>query len=140
MNKSLWRCHVCNDIHLGLKGPDVCPSCGARDAFARSDHSESMKVIGESDDMVSKEEIVDAWTRFTEGKEFQLNPDVGVVSTLAHGVLENMRNHGMRYCPCRMTTGDFERDLRLICPCNFPSQERWKEDGECWCSLFVRRR
>ena len=43
--KKLWRCNVCNDIHYGIKGPDVCPTCGARNAFALIDYPEAMKVI-----------------------------------------------------------------------------------------------
>jgi len=139
MEKSLWRCHVCNDIHLGSKGPEKCPTCGSRNAFVRSDRRESLLIIGEADALDAREDIVAAWREFADGKEFRLNPDETVVNTLAAGVLENMRNQGMRYCPCRITTGDPEKDLRLICPCNFPSQRTWKEEGECWCSLFVRR-
>jgi ferredoxin-thioredoxin reductase catalytic subunit len=140
MSKSLWRCHVCNDIHLGISGPKVCPSCGAEDAFVRTDDREALRIMGEGKDLDNSEVVIDSWREFAEGNDtIQLNPDHEAVATLAEGVLENMRNHGLRYCPCRITTGNAENDLRLICPCNFPSQKTWEEEGECWCGLFLRK-
>ncbi|MDD1768559.1 MAG: hypothetical protein LUQ55_01080 [Methanomassiliicoccales archaeon] len=140
MNKRLWRCFVCNDIHFGLKGPKVCPTCGAKDAFVLVDNSESLKVIGDYGGKIDKvEDMIKTWESFIEGKGFKLNEDREMVRTLAVGELENMKNKGFKYCPCRITTGDFEKDLNLICPCNFLVQKTWKEYGECWCGLFVKR-
>jgi ferredoxin-thioredoxin reductase catalytic subunit len=89
---------------------------------------------------MDKQELIKIWERFAEGNDFMLNPDQQKVELLAQGVLSNNRNYGLKYCPCRLTTGDFEKDLLLICPCNFKIQKTWQEKGECWCSLFVRRR
>ncbi len=69
---------------------------------------------------------------------FVLNPDTPRVRLLAKGVLSNEKNHGLKYCPCRITTGERFLDLKLICPCNFQAQRTWREKGECWCSLFVK--
>ncbi|MGD0783595.1 MAG: rubredoxin-like domain-containing protein, partial [Candidatus Aminicenantales bacterium] len=33
MKKRFWRCFVCNDIHWGVKPPDVCPTCRVKDAY-----------------------------------------------------------------------------------------------------------
>jgi len=140
MNKRLWRCHVCNDIHFGLKAPKVCPTCGAKDAFVLVDDSEALKVIdGYGGKIETVEDMIETWESFVEVKEFKLNEDREMVRTLAMGELENMKNKGFKYCPCRITIGDFEKDLNLICPCNFLIQETWKEYGECWCGLFVKR-
>jgi len=90
------------------------------------------------------EGLMKAWGRFADSQEgdgaFMLNPDRSRVRMLANGVLDNEKSHGLKYCPCRMRTGDREADLRLICPCNFKAQHTWRERGECWCSLFVRRK
>jgi ferredoxin-thioredoxin reductase catalytic chain len=94
----------------------------------------------EDDGIMNKTELIEVWKRFAERNDFMLNPDTKRVNMLADGVLNNEKNHGLKYCPCRMTTGDSERDLLLVCPCNFKSQKTWKETGECWCSLFVRRK
>ena len=87
---------------------------------------------------MNKKELTEVLKRFTEGKEFMLNPDKKRVDMLIEGVLMNEKNHGLKFCPCRLTTGNFEKDVQLICPCNFPSQKTWQEKGECWCSLFVK--
>lgn len=85
-------------------------------------------------------EVIKVWENFSGAStEFKINDDREIVETLADGVLENQRNHGLKYCPCRMTTGNYIEDLKLICPCNFLMQQRYKENGECWCGLFVKR-
>lgn len=76
--------------------------------------------------------------RQKEPDKFHLNPEISRVKLLAEGVLNNEDNHGLKYCPCRLTTGDKKTDTKLVCPCNFKAQETWREKGECWCSLFVK--
>ncbi len=107
--KKLWRCNVCNDIHYGVKGPAVCPTCGAKNAFTLIDYPETMKVIIDRGDRLDQvDQLLEAWEKFAEGKPFKLNPDRKFVRTLATGELENQKNHGLKYCPCRITTGDLE--------------------------------
>lgn len=139
--KWLWRCNVCGDLHYGLKAPQVCPTCGANMAFVKIDGEEALKTIGNHGASYAKvDEVVAAWREFAENNPLiKLNPNMEEVNTLAAGVLENMKNRGMKYCPCRMTTGDFEKDLELVCPCNFYRQKVWKETGECWCGLYFKR-
>jgi len=87
--------------------------------------------------------LIAIWEAFVSrqshgGDMFMLNPDRQRVEMLARGVLENEKNHGLKYCPCRMTIKNREDDLKLICPCDFQIQKTWRDKGECWCSLFVR--
>ena len=88
------------------------------------------------------EKVIGIWKEFSsrqeEPEKFKLNPDIKRVEILAEGILNNEDNHGFKYCPCRLATGEKEADAKLICPCNFKSQKTWKEKGECWCSLFVK--
>lgn len=90
------------------------------------------------------ESLVRWWEAFVAKQEgegaFMLNPDRSRVMMLASGVLNNEKNHGLKFCPCRMTIGVREQDLKLVCPCNFRAQKTWRERGECWCSLFVRKK
>jgi ferredoxin-thioredoxin reductase catalytic chain len=53
--------------------------------------------------------------------------------------LGNEKKYGLRLCPCRLRDGTREKDLELICPCNFKAQGVWKDKGRCWCGLFVKR-
>jgi len=78
------------------------------------------------------------WVDLQEKEKFKLNSDAEKVKLLAKGVLSNEEEHGFKYCPCRMISGNPSEDAKLICPCNFKMQKTWKEKGECWCSLFVK--
>ena len=139
--KKLWRCHVCLDIHFGLRPPEVCPTCLAQNAFVLIDNKEALAIIdGFGGVLASPGSVIESWKQFSDSSdEFRLVDDEEMVQGLAEGVCENSRNHGLKYCPCRMTTGDSDADCRLICPCNFKIQQRYKNDGECWCGLYVKR-
>ena len=77
-------------------------------------------------------------SRQPEDAKFSLNTNKETVRLLAQGVLNNEKNKGLKFCPCRMISKDRETDKKLVCPCNFKSQKTWREKGECWCSLFVK--
>ena len=88
---------------------------------------------------MNEEEIINIWEKFCEKNEFMLNPDKGHVNLIAKGVLQNEEKHGLKLCPCRLRDGTKERDLELICPCNFKSGDAWKNKGQCWCGLFFKK-
>ena len=44
--KKFWRCNVCNDIHYGMAGPEICPTCKVKNAYVEIDKEEAMKVMG----------------------------------------------------------------------------------------------
>lgn len=85
------------------------------------------------------EELFKVWERFTEKNDFMLNSDKKHVNIIVKGILENENKFGLKLCPCQMRDGSRERDLKLICPCNFKIQKTWKEKGMCWCGLFVKK-
>ncbi len=140
--KKFWRCHVCNDIHFGVKPPEICPTCSVQHAYVEISSEEAQKICGGTTSVMKKVDFRQAIERFAEGNEFRVNPDIKRVETLLKGMFDNERNHGLKYCPCRLITKNFEEDLKLICPCNFRIHETYKdkEDGECWCGLFLRRK
>jgi ferredoxin-thioredoxin reductase catalytic subunit len=143
MKKRYWRCYVCNDIHYGIAPPELCPTCKVLHAYVEISAEEARKFLGGGPDTaMPKEEFRAAIERLTVGNEFELNPDAGKVDLLLTGVFENEKNHGLKYCPCRLRTKNWEEDLKLVCPCNFPIHETYKnvKEGECWCGLFVRRK
>jgi ferredoxin-thioredoxin reductase catalytic subunit len=138
--KKYWRCHVCNDIHYGVKPPEICPTCGFKNAYVEISSDEAEKIQFKEIEM-DKERFRQAIDEFAKNNEFQVNPDADKVNMLIDGVFNCDENHGMKYCPCRLIAKDFEEDLKLVCPCNFLIHETYKdkEDGECWCGLFIRR-
>lgn len=114
-----------------------------KNAYVETSAAEAKKLCGgvkaEKSDF-DKEKFMDSIEKFTEKNEFQVNPDRKKVNLLLEGIFNNEKNHGLKYCPCRLITKDFEEDLKLVCPCNFLIHDTYKEKGECWCGLFKRRK
>jgi len=67
-----------------------------------------------------------------------LNPDERVVAVVIRGLARNEMKLGARYCPCRIRSGDPEKDKALVCPCAYHQSEVGKE-GHCHCNLFFRK-
>jgi len=44
--KKYFRCNVCNDIHYGMLGPEICPTCAAKNAYVEIDEKEARYVMG----------------------------------------------------------------------------------------------
>jgi len=93
---------------------------------------------------MNEEELRKTWKRFTEKNDFIVNPDKEHINFIVKGLLENQRKFGLRYCPCRIRTGDPKKDVSLICPCNFKIHDTWLKPKAgmrpmCWCGLFVKR-
>lgn len=139
--KRYWRCFVCNDIHYGVKPPEICPTCGVRHAYVEVTSEEARKVGSLTEVEFTEADFRTAIERFTEGNEFRVTNDKERIDMLLAGIFNNERNHGLKYCPCRLACRDFAEDLKIVCPCNFLVHETYKgkEDGECWCGLFIRR-
>ncbi|MCH8329043.1 MAG: ferredoxin:thioredoxin reductase [Nanoarchaeota archaeon] len=92
---------------------------------------------------MESEELRKSWEDFTQNNDFKLNPDKKHVDFIIEGVLENEKKHGLKLCPCRLRDGTREKDLELICPCNFKTHETWLKPKNkpqmCWCGLFVKK-
>ncbi len=141
--KKHWRCFVCNDIHYGINPPEICPTCQVKNAYVETSSAEAETLCGGAKAKKTdfdRDRFLEAVEKFTENNEFQVNPDRKKVSLLLEGIFNNEKNHGLKYCPCRLITKDFEEDLKLVCPCNFLIHNTFKEKGECWCGLFKRRK
>ncbi len=41
----LWRCTVCNDLHISKNPPKVCPTCFEKDAYIQVSLSEFKKIL-----------------------------------------------------------------------------------------------
>ena len=140
--KKFWRCFVCNDIHYGLKAPDVCPTCFVRNAYIEISSSEAVRISQITKTTMTRQEFRRAIENFSEKNEFEVCPDQAKVDLLLDGLFVNEQCQGLKYCPCRLATKDFIEDLKLVCPCNFISHETYQgqKNGECWCGLFIRRK
>ena len=93
-----------------------------------------------SKDVVVPPEKVDAlherlgWE--AEASGYHLNPDQEFTRGLVEGLLVNEQRYGYWACPCRLATGDKQKDLDIICPCDYRDADLldW---GNCYCALYV---
>ncbi|HOT94874.1 MAG TPA: ferredoxin-thioredoxin reductase catalytic domain-containing protein [Methanoregulaceae archaeon] len=85
------------------------------------------------------EEEMRAWAEAeAESNGIRLNPDERQLAVVIRGLVRNRERFGERYCPCRIRTGDPEKDQQIICPCIFRDEEL-KADGRCHCNLFFTK-
>ena len=66
----------------------------------------------------------------------KVNPDEKRVKEVIMGLLKKREKFGENYCPCRVNTGDKDKDEEIICPCVFHRGEI-ELQGHCLCKLFV---
>lgn len=71
-----------------------------------------------------------------EAASYYLNADVDFVLDLMDGLLTNEARYDYGACPCRLADGVRERDLDIICPCDYRDPDL-DEYGTCYCALYV---
>lgn len=67
---------------------------------------------------------------------YNLNPDKSFTLSLVEGLLVNEDRYGYWACPCRLADGEREKDLDIICPCDYRDDDL-DEYGACYCALYV---
>jgi ferredoxin-thioredoxin reductase catalytic subunit len=73
-----------------------------------------------------------------EKKGLYFNRDQDMVWPLLESLLVNRDRYGYTACPCRLASGDYEKDRDIICPCVYAAQDV-EEYGSCYCGLYVSR-
>ncbi|MBI2128877.1 hypothetical protein HYU07_01425 [Candidatus Woesearchaeota archaeon] len=43
-DKQFFRCTVCNDIHYGMAGPEICPTCKNVNVYVKIEATEAKKL------------------------------------------------------------------------------------------------
>jgi ferredoxin-thioredoxin reductase catalytic chain len=74
--------------------------------------------------------------REAEASGYHLNPDEEFTRGLLEGLLTNEQRYGYRACPCRLATGEKQKDLDIICPCDYRDPDL-VDRGACYCALYV---
>jgi ferredoxin-thioredoxin reductase catalytic subunit len=67
-----------------------------------------------------------------------LNSDLEFLDDLLEGLKRNQERYGYSSCPCRLASGNFERDRDILCPCDFRDIDV-HEFGACYCGLYIRK-
>ncbi|MDR1044238.1 MAG: ferredoxin:thioredoxin reductase [Candidatus Adiutrix sp.] len=70
-----------------------------------------------------------------EKKGFYFNPDHDWTLDVLNGILTNKERYGYGSCPCRLATGQRERDREIVCPCAFREEDTARY-GRCYCLLY----
>lgn len=67
---------------------------------------------------------------------YHLNPDESLARHLVEGLVVNEKRYGFPSCPCRLCMGSREKNLDIICPCDYRDEDLVKY-GACYCGLYV---
>jgi len=82
----------------------------------------------------TKEEIEKLFRRLWADAEtagYHLNPDDSFTKELVKGLIENEKRYGYPCCPCRLAEGIKEKDIDIICPCDYRDLDLL-EFGTCY--------
>jgi ferredoxin-thioredoxin reductase catalytic subunit len=71
-----------------------------------------------------------------EAGGYNLNPDEEFTKALIKGLAVNDERYGYQSCPCRLSSGDIEKDRDIICPCDYRDADL-NDYGSCYCGLYV---
>ena len=69
-------------------------------------------------------------------KGYYFNSDKKKVMELLDSLIVNKTRYGYMSCPCRLASGDRDKDKDILCPCVYREADV-KEYGSCYCNLYV---
>ena len=82
------------------------------------------------------DELFDMLKKVQESKGYFFNKDREKVFELLEALIQNKERYGYMACPCRLASGDKEKDRDIICPCAYRAPDV-KQYGSCYCALYV---
>jgi ferredoxin-thioredoxin reductase catalytic subunit len=88
---------------------------------------------------ITEEDVEKLYAQLNKEAEkagYHLNPDVEFTKELVFGLLVNEKRYGYWSCPCRLSSGNKEEDLDIICPCDYRDPDL-NDYGACYCALYV---
>lgn len=87
---------------------------------------------------MNAEELYDTMKKIQEKKGFFFNRDKSWTLGILTDLLLNKDRYGYMSCPCRLSSGNREKDRDIICPCAYREADV-QEYGSCYCNLYVSR-
>jgi len=84
------------------------------------------------------EKIRPAIERVASNKGWLLNENKDIADSVIEGLARSQLLYGKRYCPCRVPSGDAEKDRKIICPCEFSTKDI-ETEGHCHCYLYFKK-
>ncbi|MBW1801924.1 MAG: ferredoxin:thioredoxin reductase [Deltaproteobacteria bacterium] len=86
--------------------------------------------------MSQADELYEMLRKVQEPKGYFFNKDRERVDELLNALIENKNRYGYMSCPCRLASGDREKDKDIICPCAYREADV-AEFGSCYCNFYV---
>jgi ferredoxin-thioredoxin reductase catalytic subunit len=78
------------------------------------------------------------WVKgYARRQGWSLNTEEKQLNTVIRGLVRNATRFGRPYGPCRLRSGDEEKDRTIECPCIYHKDEIEKT-GHCHCNLFFK--
>jgi ferredoxin-thioredoxin reductase catalytic chain len=87
---------------------------------------------------MNAEQLQEMLKKVQEPKGYYFSDDTERVMDLMNALLANKDRYGYMVCPCRLASGDREKDRDIICPCVYRTEDV-VEFGSCYCNLYVSR-
>jgi ferredoxin-thioredoxin reductase catalytic chain len=84
------------------------------------------------------EKLYETLKKLQEPKGYLFNKDKARTFDLIKGLIVNKGRYGYMACPCRMASGDRDKDKDIICPCVYRAPDV-EEYGSCYCNLYVSK-
>ena len=85
---------------------------------------------------MTAEELYTVLSQYAQSQGLELNCDRTFTLQIIEGLLKNEERYGYRSCPCRLASGNKDKDKDIICPCVYRDADI-SEYGSCYCSLYV---
>ena len=88
--------------------------------------------------MTEQEKLLETLKKIQEPLGYFFNRDREHTLSIIEGLIVNKARYGYMACPCRLASGDREKDRDIICPCAYRAQDV-KEFGSCYCNFYVSK-
>ena len=88
--------------------------------------------------MTEQEKFYEILKKIQEPLGYYFNSDREWTLNIIGDLLVNKARYGYMACPCRLASGERERDRDILCPCAYRAADV-QEYGSCYCNLYVSR-
>lgn len=87
---------------------------------------------------ITPEKLYEQLKKIQEPKGFYFNPEQQITLEILKELIEIKSRYGYMACPCRLSSGNREKDSDIFCPCDYRADDV-EEFGRCYCGLYVSR-
>jgi len=88
--------------------------------------------------LMNVDELYELLKKIQEPKGYFFSNHKERVIELLEGLITNKERYGYMACPCRLASGERDKDKDIICPCVYRVPDV-KEFGSCYCNLYVSK-